>query len=232
MSIYARLYELNINRKRKRADVVSLMRLLRHRNAYIRRRAAAALGQLRDLRSEDELIALLDDADHRVREAAAAALGKIGDLKALEPLAAALHDERCLVRKAAADALGEIGSRLVAELDKALSSDKDSAAWEAAGEVLALPVCSLSHDYLRLLRRLGECKSRDLSTLKSTSVEPLVSALEFCLACVAACQMEAGEPKVRDAAAAALGRITGNMKAASMPASAERCRCGISGNKF
>jgi HEAT repeat protein len=57
----------------------------------VRIEAAEALGEVKDPRTVDPLIAALRDEDARVQERAAVSLGRTGDRRAIEPLIQALQ---------------------------------------------------------------------------------------------------------------------------------------------
>ena len=88
--------------------VPGLIRASRDSNPSVRRTAAAALGELADLRAVEPLIAALKDESGWVRRDAAEALGKLGDRRALEPLAELLDDIETDARLAAAEALKQL----------------------------------------------------------------------------------------------------------------------------
>jgi HEAT repeat protein len=73
----------------------------------VRSAAYYALGEIKDVRAVEPLIAKLDDEDKDVRSAACDALRKIKDVRAVEPLIAKLDDEDKDVKQAACYALGE-----------------------------------------------------------------------------------------------------------------------------
>jgi HEAT repeat protein len=104
------------------------------RNSETNREAVVeALGEMRDVRAVEVLVAALKNEAAPMREAAAEALGKIGDVRAVKPLIAALGDEDRCVRKAAAMALGMIGdARAVTPLISALSDEDHSIRGAAA----------------------------------------------------------------------------------------------------
>lgn len=68
--------------------------------------AAKALGESKESRAFDVLVAALDDYDQKVRDEAAHALGKLEDNRAVAPLTLALRDER--LKFTAAMALGKL----------------------------------------------------------------------------------------------------------------------------
>jgi HEAT repeat protein len=71
--------------------------------------AAFALGEIKDARAVEPLIAALQDKDAEFREEVARALGEIKDPRADAALTAALKDPEPNVIHAAANALGQIG---------------------------------------------------------------------------------------------------------------------------
>lgn len=85
----------------------------------LRVKTAEALGQLRDRRAVDALIAASRAREPEVRVAAIASLGLIGDHTAAEPLFVSARDEDRLVRDAAIGALAALGisvDRVAADL--------------------------------------------------------------------------------------------------------------------
>ncbi len=79
----------------QKADEVDMLiqRLKEDKNEGVRRMAAVALGEIKDTRAVEPLIAALKDKDSSVRNNAAEALGEIKDARAVEPLIAATADE-------------------------------------------------------------------------------------------------------------------------------------------
>jgi HEAT repeat protein len=127
----------NVEKMKARRDVKGLIKALGYKkDEYVRRYTARALGEIKDPRAVEPLIAALKDAEWIVREAAAYALGEIKDPRAVEPLIAALKDENEYVRKAAAYALGEIKDPRAVEPLIAALKDKDSDVRKAAAEAL------------------------------------------------------------------------------------------------
>jgi HEAT repeat protein len=116
----------------------ALMKQLAHPDASVRSNAAWSLGELKDARAVEPLIAmLLGDKDDGVRIFAAFGLGKIGDARAVPALIAALDETDDNVLYAVAQALGKIGDdRAVEPLIAALktlgngrSLFRDAAVW-------------------------------------------------------------------------------------------------------
>jgi len=94
----------------------------------VRRRAAAALGDIRDPTATPALAGLVGDEDPAIAVEAIEALGRIGDPTAAPALANALESAERGVIVAAARALGRMGAReaagpLVATLKQALASE-------------------------------------------------------------------------------------------------------------
>ena len=116
-----------------------LIEALEDGDVTVRRRAAKALGEIRDPRAVNYLIPLLGDPDWLVRQTAAIALEQIGDHRAADALIEALDDTDRVVRKVAARVLGQIGDpRAVDALIKALrdeGKDVRQAAALALGQI-------------------------------------------------------------------------------------------------
>jgi hypothetical protein len=90
--------------------LAALVNLLDHRDAEVRRSAAAALGHWRVETSVPVLIPLLQDPDWLTAARAARTLGQMGSEAALPALIEALHYEWLGDRADAATALGQLGS--------------------------------------------------------------------------------------------------------------------------
>ena len=123
----------NIEQLKARRDIKGLIKVLANRKEWmVHADAAQALGEIRDTRAVEALVAALNN----VPGAAAEALGKIGDVRAVAPLIAALESPNHILRPAAAMALGKIGdARAIQPLIAALGS-VDSATSEAAAMAL------------------------------------------------------------------------------------------------
>jgi HEAT repeat protein len=70
--------------------------------------AARTLGEIKDRRAVEPLMALLKDEEEDVRDTAAYALGLLGDERGIEPLIGCLQDPHEAVRREAAGALKTI----------------------------------------------------------------------------------------------------------------------------
>jgi len=105
------------------AAIPQLITLLRDVDPWVRMAAARAIGEVRDRRASDTLIATLSDADWRVRRLAAWALNEMKEELAVPALCnLLLGDSRAEVRTAAAEALGEIRSaKALPSLQQALN---------------------------------------------------------------------------------------------------------------
>ena len=123
--------------------VVLLLPLLKDKNEFVRREAAYALGETRNSRAVEGLVAALEtDKESGVRGAAAVALGLIGDEKALNPLAGSIDlkihssltsdprkkskvEKDVFVQRSAVRSLGQIGSRIaVPVLSAAMTNER------------------------------------------------------------------------------------------------------------
>jgi len=131
-------------------DVTSLIQKLNNDDLLIRLNAIKALGDARDARAVEPLVAALGDKNCGC--AASNALVKIGNTS-VEPLIAALKDENMIARRNAAKALGEIKDpRAVKPLITTLKDEDATVRWQA-------------------VKALGEIKD-------PRAVEPLVSTLK------------------------------------------------------
>lgn len=133
--------ELTNMREGERATAVpSLVVLLDDSDEWVRMAGARALGEIRDERATEGLIAHLSDREWRVRNQAAWALGEMKEKRAVETLCNVLRsDAQFEVRKTTAWALAEIqDKRAIETLCIVLQSDAQpdvrvTAAW-ALGE--------------------------------------------------------------------------------------------------
>ncbi len=83
----------DVDELERRKDVNGLIKALAYKvDWHVRADACWVLGELRDKRAVEELIAALKDEKESVRCRAAGALGKIGDARAEGPLTLALKD--------------------------------------------------------------------------------------------------------------------------------------------
>jgi HEAT repeat protein len=186
-----------------RYAVDALIQRLQDANAWVRREAAWALGQMGDARAVDALIQRLQDEneDSVVRSAAAEALGLIGDVRAVDPLIQRLQDADAEVCAAAAWALGWMGD--VRAVDPLIERLQDADAWvrSAAAEALGLigdvravePLITSLQDANADVRREAAWALGRIGAARA--VDPLIQRLQDAVAEVCA------------AAAWALGRI-------------------------
>jgi HEAT repeat protein/cyclophilin family peptidyl-prolyl cis-trans isomerase len=85
--------------------------IVRDPDPRMRRRAALAIGRVKDRAGVPALVAMLTDTDPDVRAMAAFALGLLGDASTESSIAPLLNDPLPLVRGRAAEALGLIGAK-------------------------------------------------------------------------------------------------------------------------
>lgn len=139
--------------------VEPLIAALKDKDSDVRKKAAEALGKIKDSRAGEALLATFKDEITDVRQYAAEALGKIGYSRAVEPLIAVLKDKNEFdsVREEAAEALGELKDNRAVEPLIAALKDKDR----------------YTHKYIRkkAAEALGKIKD-------SRAVEPLIAALK------------------------------------------------------
>ncbi|MGD2089209.1 MAG: HEAT repeat domain-containing protein [Candidatus Aminicenantes bacterium] len=122
-----------IKKWEEKGKVKKLIKALKDIDIYIRRSAAAALGEIGDPKAVDPLIEALKDKGNLVRDSTVNALGKIGDPKVVDPLIEALKDRDYGVRRSALKALDKIGdAKAVAPIIEALGDKQDVIRGEAA----------------------------------------------------------------------------------------------------
>jgi HEAT repeat protein len=115
------------------SSVNPLLKVLGEDSVDVRRTAAWALGEIKDIRATEPLIKALRDTDEKVRCYAALGLGKIKHARAVEPLVAALRDNDWSVQEAACKALREISDGKTAEqLSSTLQDENRSTRYWAA----------------------------------------------------------------------------------------------------
>jgi HEAT repeat protein len=175
-----------------RPAVDSLIDALKHPDALIRQLAARGLGQIRDARAVEPLIASLKGRED-VRAAAATALGEIDDERAVEPLIAAVKDPGANVRAAAARALGQLGD--VRAVDRLIMGLRDhesvvrGAAAVALGEIGDVKAVE---PLINALHGREDVRAAAASALGQIgdprAVEPLIAALKDLRLCVAAAE--------------------------------------------
>jgi HEAT repeat protein len=192
----------NVDRLKAKGNVAGLIGALRYQkdSGASPRAASRALGEIRDPRAVEPLIAAL--REDKVRRDAVEALGQIGDARAVKPLVAALSDLDWSVREVAGEALAHIGPPAAGFLIAILNDQSQSTGvrWAAAkalgkiGDPRAVEplIAALSEgkvwwcrDAVEALGQIGDARA----------VEPLVIALNSRIV------------SVRKAAAEALDRL-------------------------
>lgn len=100
----------NVEKLLRKEDIKGLTKALQYKkDAYVRQKAAEALGIIEEKSAIDALIAAIKDENTDVRCKAVEALGYIGDSLAVEPLITVLMDEGSKVRAVVVEALDHIG---------------------------------------------------------------------------------------------------------------------------
>ena len=117
-----------------------LLALLDAPAAYLRRRAALAVGRVGSLDGVEALVARLTDPEAEVRQMAAFGLGLIGDAGAADALVEALDDPSLQVQGRAAQALGLIGARSAAPAIGALVRRLVTSAYDLEPDDMTWPL--------------------------------------------------------------------------------------------
>ncbi len=192
----------DVGKMRERNNVNGLIKALGYKKDHsVRKAATKALGNIRDPRVVEPLIAALKDEEKKVRETAAFYLGKIGDPRVVEPLIDALKkDEEKDVREEAAWMLGKIGDpRAVEPLIAALKDEEKKVREEAArqlGKIGDPRAVEPLIDALKKDEDVGWAAAMALEEIGDPrAVEPLIAALKD------------EEKDVRDRAVHVLGEI-------------------------
>lgn len=154
-----------------------------HTDPRVRQYAAYLLGQAKNPRAIQPLIAALADLDKSVREQAMLALSTIGKA-AIEPLAEAMKQPRWETRYRAAEALGKIADeKAVQPLIHGLRDNRDHVRYMAAKGLRELrdsdavePLINLLKDenvYVRLMavQALGAMGGRKVKSALNRAVE-------------------------------------------------------------
>jgi len=175
--IYARKLE-------SKRDVQNLIKALStKKKGTVRRDAARVLGELKDVRAVEGLIAALNDGDTAVRQTAARALSEFRDTRAVEPFIAALNDSDLAVRQTAARALSEFKDTRAVEPFIAALNDSDTAVRQVAARALSEfkdtravePFIAALNDSDAAVRQVA---AKALSEFKDArAVEPFIAAL-------------------------------------------------------
>jgi HEAT repeat protein len=146
-------------------ELLSLFETSRGEDPRLRAYLALCLGELRDPRGIDPLLAALRDDDLQTRIYAVWSLGAIGDSRAAPPLLPLLSSEESDLRKIAAYSLGSMEAPEAAPALRALLNDPvEDVAWNAALALarqrdaggLPLLLRMLDRPYLEAVRRPDE----------------------------------------------------------------------------
>ena len=127
--------------------------------AYLRRRAALAIGRVRLSEGVEPLIERLADPEIEVRQMAAFGLGLIGDPAAVDALVEALDDVSPKVQGRAAQALGLIGAPAVAPAIGAMTRRHVTSAFDIDPEDVTYPHNDEAEAFRLGLYALGELKA-------------------------------------------------------------------------
>lgn len=117
-----------------------LLVLLEAPAAYLRRRAALAVGRVGSVDGVDALVARLADPEAEVRQMAAFGLGLTGEVGAADALVDALDDPALQVRGRAAQALGLLGERSAAPAIGAMVRRLVTSAYDLEPDDLTYPL--------------------------------------------------------------------------------------------
>lgn len=188
----------------------------------VRQYLALVLGRTRDRAAVPDLVAALDSADSQTRIYVLLALGEIGDPAALPALTRPLADPDPGIRKSAVYALGELGEPAAVEALAPLASDpvpdvRFNAALALArlGSAAGLPVIEQMLDR-RLLAQVPEMTREQQEEAMVEAVRAL-AAVGGATALPTLDRLAASDPslKVREAAIAARGALSGSSPAAA-----------------
>jgi HEAT repeat protein len=127
MGIFDSMLKINIGEMKAKRDLEGLFGALNNkRNAFARRDAAKALGEIGDAIAMEPLIAALKDPKRDVRDAAVEAIGKIGgDPRAVAAFVEPLRNGNSIAREEAASAFGKIRHKSGVELLVPALKDED-----------------------------------------------------------------------------------------------------------
>lgn len=154
-----------------------LLVALNDTNEDVRVEAAWALGDIKDARAIDPLIAMTKRSD-RSQSSAVDALGMIGNAKAVPILCDLLNDESDWIVKSAAEALGRIGDPKAADALYALRANTNRELRAAAGIALTRLGDSRAAPILVGVLDNGEEVQSALKRLGGAAIETLGAALK------------------------------------------------------
>lgn len=186
MGILDSILKLNIDEMKTKRDFEGLFKSLGDkRNAYIRRDAAKALGDMGDAMAMERLISALKDPSRDVRDAVAEAIGKMGgDPRAVETVAGNLKSGKTIEREEAVVALGKIKHKSGVEHLLPALKDQDcfvrQSAAAALGEIgdpgAIEPLTQVLKDEDRDVRRAAVASLGEIGT--AAAVVALIAALK------------------------------------------------------
>ncbi len=130
------LFKFGGDKRNKQVD--AHIKALKHSSLVKRGEAVKALGELRDPRSVEPLIEVLNDPNEEFRVMVVKNLGKMGDSRAVQPLITCLKDSSGIVRSFAAGALGSLGDKkAISPLVRVAFADEDEETRADARNMLA-----------------------------------------------------------------------------------------------
>jgi len=186
----------------------SLMQALGDKYVGVRWAASRSLGAIGSNIAADLLKDALGHDDSGVRRAAAAGLGLIGPGRAVDALVDALRDENCSVAMTAAEVLGSIQSDQAIELLIGALRHDDSGVRRAAASALgAIGSCQAFDALVYTLHDEDQFVAMTAATAIGDIC--LDSAMESAVVAL----LRHNDPRVREAAAIALGRMHSNSAA-------------------
>jgi len=138
MGIFDSMLKINIDEMKTKKDFEGLFKALNNkRNAFARRDAAKALGEIGDATTVEPLIAALKDPKKDVRDAVVEAIGKLGgDPRAVAAFAEPLKNGNSIAREEAASALGKIKHKSAVEHLVPVLKDEDCFVRQSAAAAL------------------------------------------------------------------------------------------------
>lgn len=165
----------NVEKLKDKKNVKGLIKALRGKDKFVRRKASEALGELGEPSAVEPLIQEMKDDDDDIRCEAIKSLGKIKDSSVVEPLIKALKDNNPWNREVAMESLGNTkDERAVKPLMQFIIEDKASSSLIKIGKSSVNPIIQALNDKDAKVRKraaaiLGSIRDR-------RAVEPLIEA--------------------------------------------------------